>query len=102
MDQTKSILSNAGDLDSNSTSDNDVTPPSNSALAVDKLSVQERAEQVLEAFVNILSSDAHMIKFKSALPAPRICLLLLGSKPTPVVAAQILNLVGLMMEKDSS
>ncbi|KIO27820.1 hypothetical protein M407DRAFT_72594 [Tulasnella calospora MUT 4182] len=67
-----------------SSSDNEATPPSNTVSAVDKSSIQERAEQVLEAFVSILSSDAHMIKFKSALPAPRICLLLLGSKPTPL------------------
>ncbi|KAG9019621.1 hypothetical protein FRB90_012467 [Tulasnella sp. 427] len=64
--------------------------------------MKERAEQVLEAFINILSSDAHMIKFKSALPAPRVCLLLLGSQPTSTVAAQILNLVGSMIGKDSS
>ncbi|KAG8952301.1 hypothetical protein FRC04_004729 [Tulasnella sp. 424] len=96
------LAANLERQDPDNTSDNDATSLSSPALPFDKSIIQERAEQVLEAFVSILSSDAHMIKFKSALPAPRICLLLLGSKPTAVVAAQILNLVGLMMEKDSS
>lgn len=96
------IRCNPFHTDPDNPSDNDATSLSSPALPFDKSIIQERAEQVLEAFVSILSSDAHMIKFKSALPAPRICLLLLGSKPAAVVAAQILNLVGLMMEKDSS
>lgn len=75
--------------------------PSELQPAISRTEGQERAEQVLEAFVRILSSEPHMQKFKSAMPAPRICLLLLGTAPGPVVASHILNLCGLMLENDS-
>ncbi|KAG8908740.1 hypothetical protein FRB99_002978 [Tulasnella sp. 403] len=70
--------------------------------AMEKPECQERAEQVLEAFVTILSSDVHMAKFRSAFPAARICLLLLGTHPSPVVASHVLNLVGMMLAKEPS
>lgn len=56
---------------------------------------QKKPEQVLEMFISILSVQPLYMKFTTALPVPRICLLLLGDKPTPNVAVQILNLVGI-------
>ncbi|KAF9002530.1 hypothetical protein BDQ17DRAFT_1357028 [Cyathus striatus] len=43
---------------------------------------REKAEQVLELLITTLASKAYYTKFISALPIPRICLLLLGDRPS--------------------
>lgn len=53
----------------------------------------EKAHQVLELLVNLLSVPANYTKFSAALPLTRICLLLLGERPTPFVATQVLALI---------
>ena len=63
---------------------------------------REKAEQVLLILTDILYSRPHYLKFSSALPMARICLLLLGDRPSPVVATQILNLIGLSFQLSSS
>jgi hypothetical protein len=55
----------------------------------------ERAERILEAFVSILTSDSHVGKLNAVLPMARVIILLLGPSPSPIVAVQILRLVGL-------
>ena len=52
--------------------------------------------------MDILHSRPHYLKFTSALPTARICLLLLGDRPSPIVATQILNLIGLSIQMSSS
>jgi hypothetical protein len=63
---------------------------------------REKAEQVLLILTDILFSRPHYLKFASALPMARICLLLLGDRPSSVVATQILNLIGLSIQLSSS
>ena len=63
---------------------------------------REKAEQVLLILTDILSSRPYYLKFTSALPMARICLLLLGDRPSPLVATQILNLIGLSIHMSSS
>ncbi|KDN41354.1 hypothetical protein RSAG8_07469, partial [Rhizoctonia solani AG-8 WAC10335] len=68
----------------------------------DKSVTAQRAELVLEALLTILHSPTHLQRFSAALPASRILLLLLGEHPTPVVAAHLLTLLGLMMKTSPS
>ncbi|KAF9067929.1 beach-domain-containing protein [Rhodocollybia butyracea] len=56
---------------------------------------REKAEQVLIILTSILCVPACYTKFIAALPLPRICLLLLGDKPTTLVATQILTIIGI-------
>jgi len=63
---------------------------------------REKAEQVLEALVTILSTPTYYSKFSAALPLTRICLLLLGDRPTPVVASQVLLLIGISLGSSTS
>jgi hypothetical protein len=63
---------------------------------------REKAEQVLLILVDILHSRPHYLKVISVLPTARICLLLLGDRPSPIVATQILNLIGLGIQMLSS
>jgi hypothetical protein len=63
---------------------------------------RERAEQVLEALVSLLNAPALYNKFTAALPLARICLLLLGDRPSSVVATQVLLLIGVSLNVSSS
>ena len=50
---------------------------------------------MLLILTSILCIPACYTKFVAALPITRICLLLLGDKPTPLVATQILTIIGI-------
>lgn len=63
---------------------------------------REKAEQVLESLLSILSIPACYTKFTATLPLTRICILLLGENPSPVVAAYVLNLVAMSLGVSSS
>jgi hypothetical protein len=63
---------------------------------------REKAEQVLESLVTTLSSTTYFTKFTTVLPLTRICLLLLGDRPSPVVASQVLLLIGISLSCSSS
>jgi hypothetical protein len=66
---------------------------------IDHVHQREKAEQVLEILVAILSSSSrHLQKFAIALPLSRICLLLLGERPSPAVALQVLSLIGISID----
>ncbi|KAJ4474264.1 hypothetical protein J3R30DRAFT_3295344 [Lentinula aciculospora] len=56
---------------------------------------REKAEQVLVILTSILCDPLCYTKFVSALPITRICLLLLGDKPSALVGAQILTIIGI-------
>ena len=71
--------------------------PRSIASRVDVTGAREKAEQVLEALVYIVSTPAHLERLSAALPISRVCLLLLGEHPSPVVASQILILIGLVL-----
>ncbi|KAK7049866.1 Beige protein-like 1 [Paramarasmius palmivorus] len=69
---------------------------------VDYKDNHEKAEQVLEILVSLLSNPASYTKFGAALPITRISLLLLGDKPSPVVACQVLILIAISIATSSS
>lgn len=62
---------------------------------IDRVHAHEKAELILESFRSILQVDSNLAKFSTALPSPRVLLLLLGSSPSPTAAAIVLNLAGL-------
>lgn len=70
-----------------------VASPQTVASALISPRSQNRAEQVMEAFVSILTSPACFTKFTAALPLTRICLLLLGEHPSSQLAYQVLTII---------
>jgi hypothetical protein len=76
--------------------------PMSSVSKLDKTNRREKAEQVLEALVHILATPSLLTKFAAALPLSRVLLLLLGEHPSPVVAAQILILLSLVLNASPS
>ena len=63
---------------------------------------REKAEQILELLISTLAIPTHYAKFVAALPLTRICLLLLGDRPSPLVATQTLRLIGISIDTSSS
>ncbi|KAJ3905440.1 hypothetical protein F5879DRAFT_742889 [Lentinula edodes] len=63
---------------------------------------REKAEHVLVILTSLLSDPACYTKFVSALPITRICLLLLGDKPSALVGAQILTIIGISISTSIS
>jgi hypothetical protein len=64
---------------------------------------REKATLVLEALVSLLTTSRDLfVKFGATLPLPRVCLLLLGDRPAPAVARQVLLLLGAGMDCSSS
>ena len=61
-----------------------------------------KAEQVLQMFVSVLQTSGLFTKFASALPVARICLLLLGDKPSPVIATSILRIIEICLRASNS
>ena len=72
--------------------------PRSIASQMDRIDVCYKAEQVLGAFVSILSVGSNFSRFSAVLPVPRICLLLLGEAPTPTIARHILCVIGVAMK----
>lgn len=52
-----------------------------------------RAEQIFQVLINVLQSPTAFNKFTTALPLTRICLLLLGERPSSPTATNILRLI---------
>ncbi|KAH9476097.1 Beige protein-like protein 1 [Psilocybe cubensis] len=67
-----------------------------------KLPPREKAELVLSLLVQIIGGHSYYIKFTTVLPMTRILLLLLGDRPSPSVAAQILNMISISIRVSSS
>ncbi|EKM53226.1 uncharacterized protein PHACADRAFT_210920 [Phanerochaete carnosa HHB-10118-sp] len=68
--------------------------PQSPLLRLDPSESRLRAELVFEALVLTLQQTPNaFIKFTSALPLTRICLLLLGDKPSSAVATHVLRLI---------
>ncbi|KAI0049337.1 beach-domain-containing protein [Auriscalpium vulgare] len=71
-----------------------IPSPKSAISRIDYVNSREKAEQVLQMLVSILSNSASCYnRFSAALPLTRILILLLGDRPTPFVAAQILRLI---------
>ncbi|CAK5278628.1 unnamed protein product [Mycena citricolor] len=56
---------------------------------------REKAEMVLEMLISLLSIPVLYNRFCVVLPLTRICILLLGDRPSPFIATQILTLVAI-------
>ena len=69
---------------------------------IDYKDPREKAEQVLEFLISTLSTPVFYTKFTATLPLTRICLLLLGDRPSPVVASQVLILLGISINASPS
>lgn len=80
---------------SNSQTDTGPTASPRSAISrIDQAHQRERAEHVLTMLVSLLSSSPQLLqKFATVVPFARICLLLLGDRPSPTVATEVLKLV---------
>lgn len=76
--------------------------PRSIATRFDHSHRHERAEQVYEVLVQNLSNPALLSKFTAALPLSRVLLLLLGERPTPIIASQTLILLGLVLNASPS
>ncbi|KAH8809671.1 beach-domain-containing protein [Flagelloscypha sp. PMI_526] len=74
-------------------------PNGREAVTATKLS---KAILVLSMFVNLLSSPTNFAKFSNALPVTRIVLLLLGDKPTSIIAQHVLALLTLGVKTSPS
>ncbi|KAJ8072576.1 beige protein-like 1 [Marasmius tenuissimus] len=79
-----------------------VSSPHSMISRVDYKDSRQKAEQALELLVSILSSSKFYTKFCAALPITRICLLLLGDKPSPVVGCQVLILIAISVSTSAS
>ncbi|KIY47744.1 beach-domain-containing protein [Fistulina hepatica ATCC 64428] len=69
---------------------------------VDRSTVREKSEMVLNVLSDLLTTPSFLSKFGVALPVPRVCLLLLGDQPSPPVACAVLNLISLSIKASSS
>ncbi|KAH9965265.1 beach-domain-containing protein [Russula dissimulans] len=64
---------------------------------------REKAEQLLEVFVSIMSESADCYtRFSVALPVTRIYLLLLGDRPSPFVSKQVLDLITVSLKRSKT
>ncbi|TFK55260.1 beach-domain-containing protein [Heliocybe sulcata] len=76
--------------------------PGSMKSVVDNSHTRERAERVLEALVSVLYDRQAYNNFTSALPVTRIYLLLLGDRPSPTVARNVLLLIGISINVSTS
>ncbi|RPD65419.1 beach-domain-containing protein [Lentinus tigrinus ALCF2SS1-7] len=75
------------------TSGNGASSPRSIISRIDHQNAQYKAEQVFKMFVSVLDNPAMFNKFTATLPLTRICLLLLGDRPSPLVATLVLRMI---------
>jgi hypothetical protein len=81
----------------------EVSSPKSVLSFVDQDHARERAEQLLEVFVSIMSESTDCYtRFSTALPVTRVYLLLLGDSPSSFVARQVLDLITISLNKSKS
>ncbi|KAF9029661.1 hypothetical protein BDZ89DRAFT_1159737 [Hymenopellis radicata] len=74
---------------------NSASSPHSIISRIDYSNAPQKAEQVLEIFVSLLSNLDFYNKIITALPVMRICLLLIGDRPQPFVATQVLRIIAI-------
>ncbi|KAJ7130393.1 beach-domain-containing protein [Mycena epipterygia] len=79
------------------TGENNASSPQSLLSRIDYKDPRDKAEQVLEMLISLLSVPALYNKFTAVLPLTRICILLLGDRPSPVIANQILVLIAISL-----
>jgi hypothetical protein len=70
------------------------SPRSTLSVGLDPAARRDKAEQALALFVALAGDPECYVRFAGALPLARVALLLLGDRPSPFVAAQVLRLLG--------
>ena len=78
------------------------TSPRSIISPIEETNPHTKAEQVLELLVSTLSTKSYLTKFAAALPLTRILLLLLGDRPSPIVATHVLSLISISNSFSSS
>jgi hypothetical protein len=63
------------------------------SLLVDTAARKDKAEQALTLFLKLLSQPETYARFAGSLPLARVALLLLGDRPAPFVAVQVLRML---------
>ncbi|KAJ7700350.1 beach-domain-containing protein [Mycena rosella] len=81
---------------------NNASSPQSMLSRIDYKDPRDKAEQVLEMLISLLSNPALYNKFTAVLPLTRICILLLGDRPSPVIANQILILIAISINMSPS
>jgi hypothetical protein len=77
--------------------------PHSAISRIDHANQRDRAENVLTMLVSLLSSSPQLLqKFAAAVPFTRICLLLLGDRPSPTVATEVLKLVRISIDSSQT
>jgi hypothetical protein len=81
----------------------EVSSPKSVLSHFDRDHARERAEQLFEVFVSIMSGSTDCYtRFSVTLPPTRIYLLLLGDNPSSFVAKQVLDLITISLNKSKS
>jgi hypothetical protein len=81
----------------------EVSSPKSVLSHFDRDHACEKAEQLLEVFVSIISGSTDCYtRFSAALPVTRIYLLLLGDRPSSFVAKQVLDLITISLNRSKS
>ncbi|KAF7792655.1 hypothetical protein EIP86_003752 [Pleurotus ostreatoroseus] len=74
-----------------------VGSPNSISSRIDLGNARYKAELTLQMFVGLLRSQDAFKSFASSLPYTSICLLLLGDRPSPAIALEVLHMVELGM-----
>ncbi|KAG8984948.1 hypothetical protein FRB94_005904 [Tulasnella sp. JGI-2019a] len=67
---------------------------------IEQSNSRERAERILDGLIALLDTEVYLTKFRTAVPTARVCTLLLGTRPRPVVIAQILHLATMILRDE--
>ncbi|KAI0646236.1 beach-domain-containing protein [Trametes meyenii] len=69
---------------------------------IDHVNAQYKAEQVFKLLASVLDKPAMFNKFTAALPLTRICLLLLGDRPSSLTATLVLRMISTALGMSTS
>ncbi|KAI8986856.1 beach-domain-containing protein [Trametes punicea] len=81
---------------------NGASSPRSILSRIDSQNAQYKAEEVFKVLVSILDDLTMFNKFTAALPLTRICLLLLGDRPSPTTAMLVLKLIAIALGMSTS
>ncbi|PCH37188.1 beach-domain-containing protein [Wolfiporia cocos MD-104 SS10] len=81
---------------------NEATSPGSVNPRIDYDTAYNKAERVLKMFISTLHSSVAFKKLSSSIPITRMSLLLLGERPSPATATQILRLIGISLSVSHS
>ncbi|KAI0360774.1 beach-domain-containing protein [Trametes cingulata] len=92
----------AANLHDNASTSNGASSPRSVLSRIDHQNAQYKAEQVFKMLVSILDNPTMFNKFTAALPLTRICLLLLGDRPSSQTATLVLRMISIALGMSTS